>query len=170
VSVRHDGTVLLLGEDRDILDLLEFVIRSAGWIPMRTCAKHFGVWSSSLDHADVVVLDVPHRRAELERRLEGPARQWPPVVALTSDSSGHERRRALGSVVELYLTKPFSPRELVGWIQRRMQSRAHPDSIGLGVVRRYSDWTHGRKYIIAERACRDAYERTGASCETYSTG
>jgi DNA-binding response OmpR family regulator len=74
--------------------------------------------------ADLVLLDVmlPYLDGfELLARLRGnPAWMQVPVIILTSRTREHDAVRALGLGADDYLTKPFSPAELVARIRRRL--------------------------------------------------
>jgi DNA-binding response OmpR family regulator len=78
--------------------------------------------------ADLVLLDVmlPYRDGfELLARLRAsPAWQQVPVIILTSRTREHDAVRALGLGADDYLTKPFSPPELVARIHRRLPKPA----------------------------------------------
>jgi DNA-binding response OmpR family regulator len=78
--------------------------------------------------ADLVLLDVmlPYLDGfELLARLRAnPAWQQVPVIILTSRTREHDAVRALGLGADDYLTKPFSPAELVARIHRRLPKPA----------------------------------------------
>jgi DNA-binding response OmpR family regulator len=76
------------------------------------------------DAVDLVLLDVmlPYTDGfELLERLRGhDAWKRVPVIILTSRTREHDAVRALGLGADDYLTKPFSPAELVARIRRRI--------------------------------------------------
>lgn len=78
--------------------------------------------------ADLVLLDVmlPYLDGfELLARLRAnPAWMQVPVIILTSRTREHDAVRALGLGADDYLTKPFSPAELVARIRRRLPKPA----------------------------------------------
>lgn len=78
--------------------------------------------------ADLVLLDVmlPYLDGfELLARLRAnPAWLQVPVIILTSRTREHDAVRALGLGADDYLTKPFSPPELVARIRRRLPKPA----------------------------------------------
>jgi DNA-binding response OmpR family regulator len=78
--------------------------------------------------ADLVLLDVmlPYLDGfELLTRLRAnPAWKQVPVIILTSRTREHDAVRALGLGADDYLTKPFSPAELVARIRRRLPKPA----------------------------------------------
>jgi DNA-binding response OmpR family regulator len=80
------------------------------------------------DAVDLVLLDVmlPYMDGfELLEKLRSHAAwQRVPVIILTSRTREHDAVRALGLGADDYLTKPFSPAELVARIRRRIGPRA----------------------------------------------
>ena len=74
--------------------------------------------------ADLALLDVMLPYLDgfelLERLRANPAWQKVPVIILTSRTREHDAVRALGLGADDYLTKPFSPAELVARIRRRL--------------------------------------------------
>jgi DNA-binding response OmpR family regulator len=79
---------------------------------------------------DLVLLDVmlPYMDGfELLARIRAnPAWQGVPVIILTSKTREHDAVRALSLGADDYLTKPFSPPELVARIRRRLRPPATP--------------------------------------------
>ena len=79
------------------------------------------------DAADLVLLDVMLPYIDgfelLEKLRTHPDWQKAPVIILTSRTREHDAVRALSLGADDYLTKPFSPAELVARIRRRIGSR-----------------------------------------------
>jgi DNA-binding response OmpR family regulator len=77
------------------------------------------------DAADLVLLDVMLPYTDgfelLERLRSHEAWKKTPVIILTSRTREHDAVRALSLGADDYLTKPFSPAELVARIRRRIQ-------------------------------------------------
>ena len=80
--------------------------------------------------ADLVLLDVMLPYLDgfelLEKLRANPAWKQVPVIILTSRTREHDAVRALGLGADDYLTKPFSPAELVARIRRRLPRTAAP--------------------------------------------
>ena len=76
------------------------------------------------DAADLVLLDVMLPYTDgfelLERLRSHDAWKKTPVIILTSRTREHDAVRALSLGADDYLTKPFSPAELVARIRRRI--------------------------------------------------
>ncbi len=77
---------------------------------------------------DLVLLDVMLPYTDgfelLERLRANPAWQGVPVIILTSRTREHDAVRALSLGADDYLTKPFSPAELIARIRRRIRPGA----------------------------------------------
>ena len=80
--------------------------------------------------ADLVLLDVMLPYLDgfelLEKLRANPAWKQVPVIILTSRTREHDAVRALGLGADDYLTKPFSPAELVARIRRRLPRMPGP--------------------------------------------
>lgn len=76
---------------------------------------------------DLVLLDVMLPYIDgfelLERLRSNPKWKKVPVIILTSRTREHDAVRALGLGADDYLTKPFSPAELIARIRRRLPSQ-----------------------------------------------
>ncbi len=74
---------------------------------------------------DLVLLDVMLPYTDgfelLEKLRSNPAWKNVPVIILTSRTREHDAVRALSLGADDYLTKPFSPAELIARIRRRMR-------------------------------------------------
>ena len=74
---------------------------------------------------DLVLLDVMLPYIDgfelLERLRSNPKWKKVPVIILTSRTREHDAVRALGLGADDYLTKPFSPAELIARIRRRLK-------------------------------------------------
>ncbi len=80
------------------------------------------------DATDLVLLDVMLPYLDgfelLEKLRSHEAWKRVPVIILTSRTREHDAVRALGLGADDYLTKPFSPAELVARIRRRLPRQA----------------------------------------------
>jgi DNA-binding response OmpR family regulator len=80
--------------------------------------------------ADLVLLDLMLPYADgfelLARLRKNPQWQQVPVIILTGKTREHDAVRALGLGADDYLTKPFSPVELVARIRRRLKRSPVP--------------------------------------------
>lgn len=119
------GTILIIEDERDIADLVASRLRSEGF-DIEICGDGAeGVERCRELAPDLVVLDLMLpgldglevcRRIQRERRT--------PVVMLTAKDDETDMLVGLGVGADDYLTKPFSPRELVARV-RAVLRRAH---------------------------------------------
>jgi len=116
--------VLLVDDDRELLELLRFALRRAG---LDTIVAHDSPTALHLfdaEHPDVVVLDVnlgAWNGFELlqELRRGGDV----PVIMLTAHGAEEDKIRGLELGADDYMTKPFSHRELVARIRAQLRRR-----------------------------------------------
>jgi DNA-binding response OmpR family regulator len=118
--------VLLVDDDRDLVDLLTFVLRRAGFAAL---AAYDGSTARRLldaERPDLVVLDVgigAESGFDLLRELR--RRSDVPVILLTARGAEDDKVLGLGLGADDYVTKPFSHRELVARIRASLR-RAEP--------------------------------------------
>jgi DNA-binding response OmpR family regulator len=117
--------LLIVEDDAHMAYLLAYLAEKEGFV-----VEHVADGKSAVeriergDAVELVMLDVmlPYTDGfELLARLRAhPAWQKVPVIILTSRTREHDAVRALGLGADDYLTKPFSPAELVARIRRRI--------------------------------------------------
>jgi two-component system phosphate regulon response regulator PhoB len=110
-------SVLLVDDERDLLSLLDFNLRAAGFETLLATTGEQALSQLRRRVPDVVLLDVmlpDVTGTEICRQIKGDARtRHVPVVMLTA--KGEEVDRVVGFELgaDDYVTKPFSVRELV---------------------------------------------------------
>jgi len=112
------ATVLLVEDERKLRDLVRSYLERAGFTGLSTGSGAEALTLASSASPDLVVLDLglPDISGETvarELRAAGPV----PVLMLTAKSSEEDRIRGLELGADDYVTKPFSPRELVLRVQ-----------------------------------------------------
>ena len=143
---RRDGeamaaTVLLVEDERKLRDLVRSYLERAGFAVLSTGSGAEALTLASSASPDLVVLDlglpdVPGETVARELRLAGQT----PILMLTAKSAEEDRVRGLELGADDYVTKPFSPRELVLRVQailRRGGAAAQADgraSFGAGTL------------------------------------
>ncbi len=114
--------ILLVDDDRDLVDLLTFVFQRAGFetIP----AYETGAALKRLNSADIVVLDVNlGRESGFELLPELRKRSDVPVIMLTARGSEEDVVKGLELGADDYVTKPFNHRELVARVRTQLRGR-----------------------------------------------
>ncbi len=112
------ATVLVVEDERKIRELLRGYLERAGYAVVSTGSGAEALTLAGSVHPDLVVLDlrlpdVPGE--EVARELAGP--DGPAIVMLTAKAGEEDRIHGLELGADDYLTKPFSPRELVLRVQ-----------------------------------------------------
>jgi DNA-binding response OmpR family regulator len=129
-------TVLVVEDEQQIVDVVRDYLEQAGF---RVVAARDGQTAMSLvrrDHPDLVVLDLmlPGGKDGLDICREirrDPALAETPIVMLTARAELMDRLIGLELGADDYITKPFSPREVVARakaVLRRMDGHSTPSS------------------------------------------
>ena len=112
------ATVMLVEDERKLRDLVRSYLERAGFTVLSTGSGAEAIMMASSAAPDLIVLDlglpdVPGETVASELRALAPT----PIVMLTAKSAEEDRIRGLELGADDYVTKPFSPRELVLRIQ-----------------------------------------------------
>ncbi len=134
--------ILIVDDEAAIRDMVNFALTRAGF-EVREAADGQDAITKVADHApslilldwmlpDVSGVDVARRlkKNELSARI--------PIIMLTARSEENDKIRGLEVGADDYVTKPFSPRELVARIHavlRRIEPAAEDSAIELGALR-----------------------------------
>ena len=122
--------ILIIEDERDILDLVRHYLEKEGFRTRTASDGTAGLAAVRQEHPDVIVLDLmlPGLDGlELCRKLRAdPATALTPVIMLTAKAEESDKIVGLELGADDYLTKPFSPKELVARIKallRRAERR-----------------------------------------------
>jgi len=130
------ATVMLVEDERKLRDLVRSYLERAGFTVLSTGSGAEAIMMASAAAPDLIVLDlglpdVPGETVASELRAVAPT----PIVMLTAKSAEEDRIRGLELGADDYVTKPFSPRELVLRVQavlRRGGVAAEPGTSSYG--------------------------------------
>ena len=137
------GTIVVVEDDANIADLVDMYLRREGFRVLQAEDGTAGWDIVSRERPSLVILDVglPGQLDGLElcRRLRAaPGRTGLPVLMLTARDGEVDRVLGLELGADDYVTKPFSPRELVARVKailRRTEGpREAPEVIVVGEV------------------------------------
>src|ERR1700723_2476649 len=108
------ATVLLVEDQRKLRELVRSYLERAGFIALSTGSGAEAITLAASAAPDLMVLDlglpdVPGETVAREVRASGPV----PIVMLTAKAAEEDRIAGLEMGADDYVTKPFSPRELV---------------------------------------------------------
>ena len=119
------GRILLVEDDRPLADLVIFHFERAGYAVTRTGDGEEALLLVEEVEPDVIILDWMIEGIsglEVCRRVRRrPATANIPVVMLTARGEESDRIRGLDTGADDYVTKPFSPRELVARVAAVMR-------------------------------------------------
>jgi len=140
-------TVLVVEDEADVVDLLRYNLERAGFEVLIAMTGDQGLSSALENRPDIIVLDLmlPGLNGhEVCRALKGdPSTEAIPVLMLTAKGEPHERVKGLELGADDYVTKPFSPRELVLRLQALLKRhRTVPRSGTIEVEGIYLDKTN----------------------------
>ncbi len=110
--------ILVIDDDRDLVDVLTYVLQREGFLVLSAYDGEAGWRRYQDDHPNLVILDINMPGIdgiEVCRRIRGVGTT--PVVMLTARTEESDIVRALGIGADDYVTKPFSPRQLVARVK-----------------------------------------------------
>ena len=131
------GTIVVIEDDPNIADLVDMYLRRDGFRVIQASTGKAGLEATAREHPRLVVLDIglPDRMDGLEVCKTLRATSDVPVVILTARDTEVDRILGLELGADDYVTKPFSPRELVARI-RAILRRSEPSTrSGAGTLR-----------------------------------
>lgn len=105
--------ILVVDDDIELLDLISFTLRHAGYLPIGAADGAEALTLFAREEPDLVILDVnlPHYDGfEVCRRMR--AETDTPIMLLTARTDEDSQVQGLDLGADDYLTKPFSPRTL----------------------------------------------------------
>jgi two-component system phosphate regulon response regulator PhoB len=122
------ATVLVVEDEPNIQELVAVNLRHAGHRVLQASSAEQAETAIRAELPDVVILDwmLPGESGlALARRLRGEARTRDlPILMLTARAMEQDKLAGLDAGADDYLTKPFSPRELVARIKAVLRRRA----------------------------------------------
>lgn len=131
--------LLLVEDDPALLELLEYRFRNEGYDVRATPDGDDALMLADEDVPDLVILDWMIEGTsgiEVCRRLRrNKATAHVPIIMLTAREAEDDRIRGLDTGADDYLTKPFSPRELmarVAAVMRRIRPALAGETIQVG--------------------------------------
>ena len=126
------ATVLLVEDERKLRELVRSYLERAGFTVLSTGSGAEAITMAATAAPDLVVLDlglpdVPGETVARELRSISAT----PILMLTAKSSEEDRIRGLELGADDYVTKPFSPRELVLRVQAILRRGGQQDEHGV---------------------------------------
>jgi len=114
-------TILVVEDEKEIRDLLDHCLRKEGFAPIQAQDGETAIAKARKEKPDLVLLDILLPKAdglEVLRAIRStPGIESTPVLMLTAKGSETDRVVGLELGADDYITKPFSPREVVARIK-----------------------------------------------------
>ena len=138
-----NGTIVVVEDDISIADLLDMVLRQAGYRVIQAGNGEAGLAAVQRERPKLAILDVglPGSMDGLDLCRAIRAKFDTPVLFLTARDGEIDRVLGLEMGADDYVTKPFSPRELVARVKailRRMEpvvvKETRPETLVAGEV------------------------------------
>jgi len=133
------ATVLVVEDERKLRDFIRSYLENAGFVVLSTGSGAEAISMAAAATPDLVVLDLglPDVPGEtVIRELRAAASAAPRILLLTAKSGEEDRVRGLELGADDYVTKPFSPRELVLRVQAILRRGGQATETG---VARFGD-------------------------------
>jgi DNA-binding response OmpR family regulator len=134
------GTIVVVEDDNNIADLLDLYLRREGFRVLQASTGQAGLDAIQREHPRLAILDVslPGGMDGLEVCRRVRASNPLPMLMLTARDSEVDRVLGLEMGADDYVTKPFSPREVVARVKailRRSEGLAErPEVLSAGGV------------------------------------
>src|SRR3954469_26030584 len=129
----HKGTILIIDDEKDLIELVRYNLDKEGYDVISAGDGQTGLEIAQRHKLDLIVLDLmmPGMDGlEVCRRLRADARTGRiPLIMLTAKATEADRIVGLELGSDDYITKPFSPRELIARVKailRRTAAQAEP--------------------------------------------
>src|ERR1700737_1041403 len=134
--------ILVVEDEKDVVDLLSLNLRKAGGFTISTASDGAaGLTKARAEKPDFIILDLMLPKMpglEICKILKSePATRHIPILMLTARAEEIDRIVGLEFGADDYVTKPFSPREVVLRIQailRRGESKPEEDHLTAGPI------------------------------------
>jgi len=136
------GTILIIDDEKDLLELVRYNLEKDGYDVIVACDGQSGFEIAAKHRPDLIVLDLMMPGIdglEVCRRLRAENRtSHTPLIMLTARATEADRIVGLEMGADDYVTKPFSPRELVARVKavlrRATQQQEPPELIRHGLI------------------------------------
>jgi DNA-binding response OmpR family regulator len=132
----NKGTILIIDDEKDLIELVRYNLEKEGYDVIAATDGQTGLEIAQRHKLDLIVLDLmmPGMDGlEVCRHLRTDARTGRiPLVMLTAKATEADRIVGLELGADDYITKPFSPRELVARVKailRRTATQSEPHEV-----------------------------------------
>lgn len=156
------ASILLVDDEEDLLDLLEYALAREGYIVFTAADGVEGLRIAQAERPDLIVLDIMMPRMdgiELCRRLREDAHlRLTPVLMLTAKSDERDEIEGLEAGADDYLPKPTSPNLLVSRVRALLRRSERTESALTNQLRVHDLLIDRDRYVVSRE--RDGEEES----------
>lgn len=129
-AATHDKKILVVDDEPQIVEILERYLTDEGFLVCRAFDGDEAVSAHALERPDLVVLDLKMpTMSGLEAFREIRTASAVPIIMLTSRGDEVDRVVGLELGADDYITKPFSPREVVARVKAVLRRSSDTESV-----------------------------------------
>jgi len=115
------GKILIVEDDRDIVEMVEYNLKQEGYTAVHAFNGEKGIGLAGKEKPDLIILDLMLPAIDgfevCKRLKQQPSTSRIPVIILSAKSRETDKVVGLELGADDYITKPFSPRELIARIR-----------------------------------------------------
>ncbi|TVY09015.1 response regulator transcription factor [Paenibacillus cremeus] len=117
-----EHTILLVDDEKDIIDLLEIYLKNEGYRLLRASNGLEALSVLQKEHVDLIVLDIMMPKMDgIEACLKIREQQNMPIIMLSAKSQDMDKILGLSTGADDYMSKPFNPLELMARIKSQLR-------------------------------------------------
>ena len=117
-----EQTVLLVDDEKEIIDLLEIYLKNEGYRLLRAGNGLEALSVLQKEHVDLIVLDIMMPKMDgIEACMKIREQKNMPIIMLSAKSQDMDKILGLSSGADDYVSKPFNPLELIARIKSQLR-------------------------------------------------
>ncbi|MEC0229782.1 response regulator transcription factor [Paenibacillus alba] len=116
------GTILLVDDEKEIVDLLEIYLKNEGFTLLKASNGVEALELLKTNHVDLIILDVmmPHMDG-IEACMKIREEKHMPIIMLSAKSQEMDKITGLSIGADDYVAKPFSPLEIMARVKSQLR-------------------------------------------------
>jgi two-component system phosphate regulon response regulator PhoB len=115
------GKILIVEDDRDIVEMVEYNLKQEGYVTVHAFNGEKGIELADKEKPDLIILDLMLPAIDgfevCKRLKQQQSTSLIPIIILSAKSRETDKVVGLELGADDYITKPFSPRELIARIK-----------------------------------------------------
>ena len=121
----NDKKILVVEDDKDLISLIEFNLKSEGFNVLLSPNGEDGLFTAKEEKPDLILLDwmlpILSGIEVLQRLKNNKDTKSIPVIFITAKGEENDKIRGLNSGADDYIVKPFSTKELIARIKANLR-------------------------------------------------